>query len=337
MSLLNKLPYTFYLVLVLVALQGCDESRVKRVLPESAGDLGGVLVVMDDFEWKGSVGNAIRDELSDELYGSPQNENIFNLKHVPRSKFKGLLKLYKNIIYLDDSDDSSAVNIAFKRDVWAKDQMVVQIREMNYAKVKAILNENKEKILFEFKQNEIRGLQRRQYKAISKEIKELLPIKFGVTLNITDGFEIAKDTPGFVWLRSERQRSKSGTVHQISLGIMVYELPIDNLNDFAKKAVLMKDSVNRVHISTSAEGSYMRIYHDYDPAVKEILYNGNDAVEIRGLWKMEHDFMGGPFLTYAILNKEKTKVVFIDGYAFAPGFDKKGFLMELEAMMKTLE
>ena len=52
---------------------------------------------------------------------------------------------------------------------------------------------------------------------------------------------------------------------------------------------------------------------------------------------MEHDFMGGPFLTYAILNKEKTKVVFIDGYAYAPGFDKKGFLMELEAMMKTLE
>jgi hypothetical protein len=61
--------------------------------------------------------------------------------------------------------------------------------------------------------------------------------------------------------------------------------------------------------------------------------DGNYAAETRGLWRVENDFMGGPFVNLAILDLLQNRVVVLDGYVYAPGKDKRNFLRQVEAMM----
>jgi len=50
------------------------------------------------------------------------------------------------------------------------------------------------------------------------------------------------------------------------------------------------------------------------------------------LWNMENAFMGGPFVHYAFVDKTGKQLICVDGYVFAPKFDKREFLRELEAI-----
>ena len=61
------------------------------------------------------------------------------------------------------------------------------------------------------------------------------------------------------------------------------------------------------------------------------------AIEIkdnvyRGLWKMENEFMGGPFLM-KIYRKEDGIVAISIGIVFAPGEAKKRFMIEMDALL----
>ena len=50
------------------------------------------------------------------------------------------------------------------------------------------------------------------------------------------------------------------------------------------------------------------------------------------MWNMENAFMGGPFVQYAFVDKTEEKLICVDGYVFAPKFEKREFLRELEAI-----
>ena len=59
-------------------------------------------------------------------------------------------------------------------------------------------------------------------------------------------------------------------------------------------------------------------------------------METRGLWKMENDFMGGPFVNYTIWDEDGNRTVVVDGFVYAPGKDKRNYVMELEAIIQSL-
>ncbi|NQY68274.1 MAG: DUF4837 family protein [Flavobacteriales bacterium] len=337
MLVLNRIQFYFIYFFIAISFIACNEDDEKRTLPQSAGDIGGVLVVVSDFDWNGDIGNIFREVLAVPLYGSNQAEAEYKFKNVPKEKFKSLLLHYKNIIYIDGKDTGSISNMAFKRDVWAADQVVVQIKKLPIEEFEDVLLENRDEILLSFKQNEIRGLQKRQKQGLSEEISERVNEKFSTSIRITDGFKIVKDTLGFMWCKAERQRTKGGHVHQISLGIMLYELPFEGKANLESDMFSLRDGIIGKHIIGSTPNSYMKTYKGYVPDVREIKYLGNIAYEVRGLWKMENDFMGGPFLTYFIVDQENARVIVLDSYIYAPGFDKRGFLLEMEAILKTMK
>jgi hypothetical protein len=51
---------------------------------------------------------------------------------------------------------------------------------------------------------------------------------------------------------------------------------------------------------------------------------------------MENDFMGGPFLHYTLVDEKNNRVIELDAFVFAPKFDKREYLRELEAIVKTV-
>jgi len=47
--------------------------------------------------------------------------------------------------------------------------------------------------------------------------------------------------------------------------------------------------------------------------------------------------MGGPFLNYAILDEEKNRILSLDAYVYYPNKEKRDLLLQMEAMIYTLE
>ena len=66
-------------------------------------------------------------------------------------------------------------------------------------------------------------------------------------------------------------------------------------------------------------------------------FPGGYAVETRGLWKMQNDFMGGPFLSYTFINRATNKVITLDGYIYHPNEDKMAYIRQLEAIFFGLQ
>ena len=52
----------------------------------------------------------------------------------------------------------------------------------------------------------------------------------------------------------------------------------------------------------------------------------------RGLWKMNQEFMGGPFLM-KIQKKNQGEIIVSIGIVFAPGKPKKHFMIEMEVLL----
>ena len=66
-------------------------------------------------------------------------------------------------------------------------------------------------------------------------------------------------------------------------------------------------------------------------------YNGNYASEMRGLWRVKNDFMGGPYISLAVLDESNQRVIVAFGYVYAPSKEKRNFLRQVEAMIYSLK
>jgi hypothetical protein len=61
------------------------------------------------------------------------------------------------------------------------------------------------------------------------------------------------------------------------------------------------------------------------------------AVETRGLWKVVHDFMGGPFISYTFIDKYTNNIVTAEGYLYSPGTEQRKFALQIEALLNTIK
>ena len=61
------------------------------------------------------------------------------------------------------------------------------------------------------------------------------------------------------------------------------------------------------------------------------------AIETRGLWKVENDFMGGPFVGYSFLNPQRSEIFTIIGYVYNPNKNKRDLLRQMESMIYSID
>ncbi len=104
---------------------------------------------------------------------------------------------------------------------------------------------------------------------------------------------------------------------------MIYTLPYTSDSTFTRQYLLQKrDSILKVNVPGPTKGSYMATELRAEPLFQITKHNGNYAADIRGLWRVENDFMGGPFIMLAELDAYRQRVVVVDGYVYAPSKNK---------------
>ena len=140
------------------------------------------------------------------------------------------------------------------------------------------------------------------------------------------GFYVAKKAPEFMWVRKETQHN--------SQGMIIYSYDFVDTMSFDRSRILsFRNSMTQEYIPGPTEGSYMVVAEEYSPIIsKRTEFDKKFAIETRGLWRLEGDFMGGPFVNYTFVDEKTNKVITIDSYVYAPNAPKRDLMIQMEAI-----
>ena len=81
----------------------------------------------------------------------------------------------------------------------------------------------------------------------------------------------------------------------------------------------------------------MRTEPNFTPVTAQVELDGMTAIESRGLWFVEGDYMGGPFISYTIEDPKNERLIVIEGFSYSPSSKKRDVVFELEAILKTVK
>ena len=70
--------------------------------------------------------------------------------------------------------------------------------------------------------------------------------------------------------------------------------------------------------------------------MRNISVNGNSVQEVRGLWAMKGDAMGGPYVSLVQTDSLHHRLLISEGFVYAPDKKKRDLLRRLEAALRTL-
>jgi hypothetical protein len=314
----------YYILLLSVAFISCNEKSV--VINDSAGRLNDILIVLDNENWDGQIGDSIRAVLARPIDGIVREEPMFSLNQVKPQSFEGMLKKSRNYLFIQKSDSSG---VAIRKDKYARPQLGVIVSGSNAAEISKVLSENADQIIDVFNRGEIAEKQR----LISK-IKlntDQIADRFGIIINVPQAYHYAKiEDPDFTWLRRD--------IVEGTMDIMIYEVPLKEItrdSAVVKDIVRVRDSVGGMKIPV--DNGVFQTEPAFSPFVNETQIDGKFAFETKGTWEAKNKFMAGPFVNYAVYNKEKNNWLIIEGYVSAPNAEQRNYLFELEAILKGIE
>ncbi len=166
-------------------------------------------------------------------------------------------------------------------------------------------------------------------KSHSSWINEKLKSRFGISLFVPEDMSAYKEETDFFWGSNNANRGRTD--------ILVYSFPYTAQEAFTEDyLVAMRDSVVRRNVPGSFPNSYMKTEKRFELSYEPITYRGEYRGVLRGLWRMEGDKMGGPFVSHALLDKKKGRVIVAESFVYAPESKKANLIRRMEAALFTL-
>ena len=314
---------------VLLLLTSCQDKPSKKYKPASLGAINTLAVVMDNNLWEGPVGDEVRQHFAAPVLGLTWDEPILNLEHMPPSVFRGTTRHRRAVLFVGkDSVEGAQI----QDDVYAAPQKVAVIKGATDSALISSIEASADQIIDAIKKMELKESQKRFLRSLSKET--VLGEKFGISLRLPSVYEVGKEEDNFVWIDREIQKG--------SMNIIVYEMPGDSFESdstFVQDIVQMRDSIGKKHIpgpDVPGKTTYMGTEKAFAPYVFPAEVAGMKAVEVRGIWEVVNYPMAGPFLTYIINDPQRNRKLVLEAFTFAPATNKRDYMFELEAILKTL-
>ncbi|MCF8256478.1 MAG: DUF4837 family protein [Flavobacteriales bacterium] len=298
-------------------------------LPGTTGKAGELVVVMDDLLWESAIGDTVYAALTEPVYGLPQPEPLFDAVHIRSDAFTKIFQTHRNILICNiGSGFKPAVEV--RADVWASPQLVIEITAKDTAEFVRIFKANRLRIAEYFSKKEEERNLNSYRKQPDHDVANALLETFGINMPVPKGFSVISRKENFLWLRHDTK--------DINQSILVYSEPYTRPNTFSKEGMMtVMDSVCRQSVPGSVPGSFMKTFREYPPAIAETSVANIYASELRGIWNVEGDIMGGPFICYVLLDEPNGRVIYLHGFVFAPAVDKRNLMVQLRSILKGVE
>lgn len=322
--------YQVFTIIFLLFLLSCNEPEQR--IARSVGATGEILVVsQNDQQWDGQIGDTVRAFFGQDQYGLPQSEPLFKLSEIKIDQLSEMFKKHRNLFVIEINSKLSEAQVETRSDMWAKPQRVVKISAPNAESWTEAFAKNKEGFLLLYNQTERERLLNIFRPTAKADLMEEVYKNFQMKMLIPEGFYVAKQLPGFMWLRKE--------TNDMSQGFILYQRPYRDTADFSlNKFVKVRDSLLFQYVPGPSDGSFMTTDKEFvkPKLVKTTHFVTDFATEVRGMWNVAGDFMAGPYLSYTFVNPASQQLVTAEGYIYYPNKDKRDQLRQLEALLHSI-
>lgn len=306
------------------------KSKKSFMLPNASGLPYEMLVVMPDDQWDRPLGRAVFNVLDTDVPGLPQSERSFRITRIdPSGMNSNMFRIMRNIIKVDIQNIYTQPKFKFARNVYSYPQMVMTLQAPNEESLATFVEENAQSIIDFFTKaemnREIENLREKHNPEVSRLAKEILGVDVWVPWEV-DNYKKGKD---FLWASTNTGKK--------DMSIVLYSYPYTDKNTFTLEYFLNKrDSVMKVNIPGGPEGSYMTTQHDY-VYVKDATVRGKYAQVARGLWRVQGDRMGGPFVSHSRVDEVNGRVIVAEAFIYAPESLKRDLMRRMEAALYTVQ
>lgn len=310
--------------------KGTPRRRQRSLLvPVSSGNPYEIMVVAEDSLWDSYAGAALQHVLNTPIPMLPQEESYFHVSRVANKHYDRITKLFRNIIKLEISPNYSQSKMIYERDVFSSPQMILTIKGPNMVDLSVFITDNKKQILRFFSVEEINReairLEGSHNIKFDKKVEEM----FGCRLFIPVDLKKMKVGKDFIWASDDGISSIQN--------VCIYSYPYVSEKVFTRHAfIALRDTFMRRNISGVSEGSFMSTNEEF-VEVSNMQIMGHYVQEARGLWELEKEPMGGPFVSHSQVDTINGRVIVVEAFVYAPDKKKRTMLRRLEAALYTLQ
>lgn len=294
----------------------------------ASGSNNEMMVLMDDTAWESAAGKALFDVLNSNVKALPQPEPNFTILQIEPENFTSTFKMARNIIIPDISNIYSAPKLTAEIDKYAVGQVIMNINAPDSASFAQFVTENKDNIVDYFVTKELE----RNGKWLKREIPSPLSRAqqvFGINIHVPKGLTNVTEHENFYWATNNAGRGRQD--------IVIYQFPYTTEKVFEKDSLIsIRNKVLGKYIKGSFDSEMTTATRIYSPDYRTKVMDGTFRAELRGLWEMSTDMMGGPFVMHSFVNDNTGMVVVVEVYVYAPEMNKRNLMRNLEATLYTI-
>ena len=325
------LTYVLIAVAALSAMSCSHNKTRKALLPNISGKPGEVIVVINKGDWEGAPGTVIRDTLSCDFPFLPQREPMYDVVNVAPSGFTSMFQIHRNIIVMNISSDVTEPGVVYKSDMWAAPQCVIRINAGNAEEAVELFKENSARIKAVLAQAEINRVISNTKKYEELALAPVVTEMAGGSPHFPSGYKLKKKTDDFIWITYDPQFTQQS--------ILIYKYPVEEGVDMMAPDNLLaaQNAMLKENVPGMFENTYMIISPIVHPAVTYKKYGPHEFAEVRGLWEVHNDYMGGPFVSHAFYTPDGKNMILMQAFVYAPKYDKRNYLRQVESVLYSFE
>lgn len=288
-----------------------------------------IFVVTPKTLWNGAAGDTLRSVLQQEVLWVNQPEPQFDIFNITPQAFNNNVRSHRNLIFLDTSTKTDTVQFMVRKDLWATNQLVINITAPTDSVAANFISENRDVIVRYLEIVESERMVKRAQKYNEPQLEDRIAKKFDLEINIPRGYRLALDTTNFIWITYEMPLASQGVI------IYSFEKPSDPSQI---QIIAQRDSAVK-RIPGPVKNSFMATDTAFYPESNPVNINGQAWIETRGFWFVKGDFMGGPFINYLTFDDQNQKYIGVDMYLYSPSprYPKRNYIRQLEAIIKSVQ
>ncbi len=349
MKLYNHILSILFLV---VLFTSCTKEQQRKLssAPIAIAKSNEIVIISDSKLWMAPLKDTIEYHLAAPFLILPQPEPIHDLRHFTVEELKEeplrkQLRTYLILANLDDKTspatkmvlkdldrllgDKKASSVTVGKNKWARGQIIMYL--VGHGEKELMENFRK---AYPAITNKVAKFDRKQIEknayvmGNNNTIKSVIQEKFGFELPIPSPYKIAIKDDNFLWIRSDYR--------ELNSNILIHQLPYKNkkqlTSDYLKSLI---NEIGKKYITTDVKGSFMQLNDRDLPFLTQVTQiNNKYALEGKGIWEIENDFMGGALASYLVLNEKTNTLTLLVGFIHAPSKRKRDFMQHIEAVLK---
>ncbi|WP_116125948.1 DUF4837 family protein [Lewinella sp. IMCC34183] len=347
------------LAAALLWLSGCTQDMQDKLqpTPSAFGQINSLVVIADSSTWQAGAGDSVAYFFEAPYILLPQPEPIFDVRFIEPERVVaepawGQLRNYVVLANLSDTESPTTQMVlgdltdakiqqirtegfgtAVAKNKWATGQQLIYVVGKDQNELLTGLSQVYPGIVKRLQEGEDERLRVTTYfQGTNRRLGDTIRQLVGASIDVPGGYvRVPLESDDVVWLRKEVQGA--------SLNIMLTKAPYDNQAQLSKEGLKeIRDRIGREYVSSTTDNTYMKINDTDLPLFAETTQlNGAFAIEGRGIWEIENDFLAGPFVSYLMNDTTNNELVLVDGFVYAPGRKKRDLMEEVVQVIRTAE